>query len=331
MFVPTKNSIKLLIWFFIFTMVVSFSVSETSYGQTQKRRRPKTSSSSPTTSTPPSESDGTPSDLDLSLSQPGVEDSPANPGTPPPSSNSTSGSGSTPTTSGASPTTSSGNINDVINALDYPELQVVPRATERLKMEAKDEASSWYLTHWTIELSGLTTLTTALTAKGQYRSDLTTADKNTADTTVTVAQAVGGGWLLAGILIGLQKPYKAALDRNSKLAGKDERTVLMRERLAEEGLEKPARLMRPLKWAAVLSNFGLSAMLGIPLTDQGRIMAGLSAVIAFLPLMYEDRSIDVYDKHIEYKKKIYRPMSAIDIYSDPNNKLTPIAKLAWEF
>ena len=219
----------------------------------------------------------------------------------------------------------------MINSLDYPELQVVPRATDRLRMEAKDEESSWYTTHWPIELSGLATLATAMTASGQQRADLTSADKTTAGTVVTVAQAVGGGWLIAGILIGMQKPYKAGLDRVTKISSKDERGILLRERLAEEALEKPARLMRPLKWASVVSNFTMSALTGVYLTDQGRIMAGLSASLAFLPLMYEDRSIDVHDKHLEYKRKIYRPMSYMDFHLNNENKITPMANLLWEF
>lgn len=222
-------------------------------------------------------------------------------------------------------------VNSVINALDYPELQVVPRASERLRMEGKTENSSWFVSHWPTELSGLATLSLALVAKGQYRDGLSVNDKNNADTVTTVSQAVGAGWLVAGVLIGLQRPYRTGLENISNIKGKDERSLLLRERLAEEALEKPARVMRPLKLASVLSNFALCALTGIYLTDQGRIIAGAAAVLAFLPVMYEDQAIDVYDKHNEYKKKIYRPMSSLDLHFDREYRATPMAKLSWVF
>lgn len=234
----------------------------------------------------------------------------------------------------AAPATSStsgdSSVDSVVNALDYPELQVVPRASDRLKMEAKEEGSGW-ATHWPIELSGLATLTVGAMASGQYRSTLSESEKNSATTASSVAMAVGGGWVVAGVLIGMQRSNRAGVEQISRIGGKDDRSLLLRERLAEESLERQARLMQPLKWASVITNFSLSTLTGIYLSDQGRIVAGVSAVLAFLPLMYEDRSIDVYNKHIEYKKKIYRPMSTLDFHLDPQRHVTPIAKLTWEF
>ncbi|NJL24773.1 MAG: hypothetical protein HC902_06125 [Calothrix sp. SM1_5_4] len=54
--------------------------------------------------------------------------------------------------------------------------------------------------------------------------------------------------------------------------------------------------------------------------------------MAFLPLMFEDHTIAVYDKHLEYKKKIYAPLKTGSFHFDPESKtLTPMTNLVWMF
>ncbi len=223
-----------------------------------------------------------------------------------------------------------GSMSDITSALDYPELQVVPRASERLRMESVNE-KNWYFTHWQVEASGLATLTNALLAQGEYRPNLSQNDQTTAATMISISEVFGAGWLIGGVIVGSQKPYHEGLDSISHLKEKDERSTLFRERLAEESLERTAKLMRPIKWASALTNFSTTVVTGIYLSDQGRIVAGVAAVIGLLPLLYEDRSIDVYEKHLDYKRKIYRPMSGLDFRMSPDQKITPLAKLKWEF
>jgi hypothetical protein len=222
-------------------------------------------------------------------------------------------------------------VNEVINALDYPELQVVPRASDRLRFEAREEQASWYFTHWQIRISGLATMGTALMSSGYSQPDLNTNDKALASSTATVGTAVGGAWLIAGFLIGMQKPYASGIEKISKIKGKDDRSTLLRERLAEEALARPASTMRPLKWASVATNCAVSAAMGVYMTDRGRLIAGLSAFLAFLPMFYEDRNIEVYDRHLDYKRKIYRPFTMLDLHLDQANKPTPMARMIWDF
>src|ERR1700677_2836215 len=70
-------------------------------------------------------------------------------------------------------------ISEILDSMGYPELQVVPRASERLSMEAKSEDSNAAITHWPIEFAGLATLVVGISAKGNERSDLT--PKETSD------------------------------------------------------------------------------------------------------------------------------------------------------
>jgi hypothetical protein len=106
----------------------------------------------------------------------------------------------------------------------------------------------------------------------------------------------------------------------------------MRERLAEESLERPATIMRPLTVAAVLSNITLSIACGAYMNDQGKLMAGGSAILGLLPVLFEDPTIMIYDKHLEYKKKIYGPLTSTGLGFDKNSKtFYPTANFAWTF
>lgn len=223
-------------------------------------------------------------------------------------------------------------IADIIDNLDYPELQVVPRASERLRLEAKDEESNFLFAHWPLQLSGLSTLGVGLMSSSMQRADLTETMKADMKSVTTVTQAVGAGWLVAGLAMGIAKPYRSGLNRIASLNGKDERTLLLRERLAEESLERPARFIKPLITASVITNLSMNVLMGSYMTDQGRIIAGVSAVLAFLPAIFDDPVVVVYEKHLEYKKKIYGPVSSTGIGFDPRGKTYfPQMALTWRF
>lgn len=224
-------------------------------------------------------------------------------------------------------------IANILNNMSYPELQVVPRASERLRMEAKDERGSWFVMHWPLELSGLATLGVGLTANGNQKDNLSSNEKDDAKTISTFTTAVGAAWLIGGVVMGAQKPYARGMRTiTGKGTPKDERAILMRERLAEEALERPARVMRVLRHVSVLTNFSMNALSAVYANDQGKVMAGVGAVLAFLPYMFEDHSIAVHDKHIEYKKKIYTPIKGANLlYDSKTASFTPVTTLTWSF
>lgn len=227
---------------------------------------------------------------------------------------------------------SASDIAEIINSLDYPELQVVPRASERLRIEAREEDDSWAYMHWPIEVSGLATLVTGFAGRSQLRETLSETQKNDAGNIATLTQAVGLTWVAAGVLIGLQRPYRSGLMSIARMGGKDERTTLLRERLAEEALERPARFMKPVQWVSVITNLSLSVLMGSFMTDQGRGIAGVSAALAFLPVVFEDPTVNIYEKHLEYKKKIYGPLTSTGFGIDPKSKtIYPTAMLTWQF
>jgi hypothetical protein len=223
-------------------------------------------------------------------------------------------------------------IFDVIERLEYPELQVIPRASQRLRIEAEEEDAFWFMTHWPIQVSGLATLYVGSTAKSQEREGLSETQKKDFATTATIGQAVGAGWVVAGVLFGMQRPYRTGLNKIAKYADNSPSSALLKERLAEEALERPARFMRAVRWASVLTNFGINVAMASFMTDQGRLSAGVAATLAFLPLVFDDRTIVVYERHQEYKKKIYGPLTSTGVmYDSYSRSLVPSAMLAWSF
>jgi hypothetical protein len=225
-------------------------------------------------------------------------------------------------------------ITDILNSVGYPELQVVPRASERLKIEAKAERGNWFYAHWPIELSGLTTLYVGVTSKSNRRVDLDEHQTANANSTASIATAVGASWIVGGLLVGADKPYTTGFRALSAKPEnkKDERAALLRERLAEEALERPARTMKVLQWASVITNFSANALVLDYGDDKGKVMAGIGLVMSCLPFMFNDRAIDINEKHIEYKKKIYAPIHTGSFHFDPYSKtLTPMETLTWRF
>jgi hypothetical protein len=229
-------------------------------------------------------------------------------------------------------------IADLVKDLDYPELQVVPRASDRLRMEAREEGRAWFYQHWPIQLSGLATLVTATYGASEIREVSTTDTARNAafdaqgKKVLMVGQLIGAGWFVGGILWGLRKPYRTGLVEISKVQGKDLRSQLMRERLAEETLESPAKLVKPLRYASVTTNLIISLLMGSFLSDEGRVVAAGAATLAFLPLIYEDPTMSTWEKHQEYKRKIYGPVSSNGFsYDRDANRFVPTATLSWNF
>lgn len=229
--------------------------------------------------------------------------------------------------------TTSAEISKLVDQLDYPELQVVPRASQRLRMEAASEEFNWYYIHWTTEIAGLATLYQGMTGPSSLRSDLSDSQKNDAKLVGTMTQMVGLGWIAAGVIVGSSRPYRTGMQNISKYNNeKGERAALLRERLAEEALERPAQIMRPLTLTAALSCFAMNAATFNYVNDQARISVAVSALISFLPVMFSDYSVNVYDKHLEYKKKIYGPLTSSGFGIDPKTQaLYPTATLTWNF
>ena len=223
-------------------------------------------------------------------------------------------------------------ISEILDSMGYPELQVVPRATERLAIEAKNEDSYAAIAHWPIQVAGLATTIVGFTAKSNRRGDLTDKEKRDSGLISSVATAVGVSWIVLPAVISLQRPYRNGMNAINKYPGKDDRSTLTRERLAEEALEKPARVTKTLKVLSTFTNAGANFAAGWHSNETGRAMAAIGIVLAFTPWIFEDNAVAVYEKHQEYKRKIYAPIKSASIGYDAQGKtFYPVTTLTWMF
>lgn len=221
---------------------------------------------------------------------------------------------------------------DLFKSIDYPELQVVPRASDRLSMEAERERDAGVLANWPIITSSALTLYAGLTLKGSYRLEppLSDKDKLAADDAALVGQIVGASGIAIAVGLPLLNSYGNHLARIRAIKGNDRRAQLLRERLAEEVIEKQARLMNIVRWSSVAANFLASSSMSGRAEESKAKYAQISALVAFLPVFFPPKQIDVHRKQEEYKKKIYSPVVSFDFIPQREvGKLLPTFTLSW--
>jgi hypothetical protein len=223
---------------------------------------------------------------------------------------------------------------NVLSSLDYPELQVVPRASERLQMEAQTEASRGWLTFWPQNLSALMTLGTGFSLSGDYKeADASDSEKKDLDFRTQLATGIGVGWLALSTYYSFTKPYASEVKKVRAIPGRDKRSDLLRERLAEEALESPARLVRIFTWMSILTNFAANAVLLDQSTPNNNIYPVLGMLGSMLPVIFNNRYIENYERHLEYKRKIYAPVAFVGFrnYDERYARYEPQMVLQWGF
>jgi hypothetical protein len=224
-------------------------------------------------------------------------------------------------------------VDDLFKSLDYPELQVVPRASERLALESDYEKSNWMFSMWPIEISSLATLYAAMQTKDTYHdTNPSEQQKSAAANANQLGLLVGGGTLAASLVIPFLRPYTSSLQKVRAIRGNEKRPALLRERLAEEALESQARVMGIVKNFSVVTNLLAGLSMAGSCSVQTEKYADAAILLSVLPLLFPPREIEVYEKHIEYKKRIYTPVSSFgwDL-NQRTAKLEPRYILRWEF
>lgn len=220
---------------------------------------------------------------------------------------------------------------DLLSGLDYPELNVVPRASERLQIEAQREGTSGWLSFWTFNVSALSTLYSGMALSGDYKNDNATT-RNNLDLMTKTATSIGVAWLALTTYYSFTRPYVKEYDRIKKIKGSDKRADLTRERFAEEALESSARLVKIFTWMSVVTNFAVNAAMIEQSTSDNNIYPIIGMLTSTLPLIFTNRYIDNYEKHQEYKRKIYAPVAFVDFRSNIHTaKVDPYVMLNWSF
>lgn len=209
-------------------------------------------------------------------------------------------------TSGAMPATQ--NFEDVFQSLDYPELQVIPSASERLRIQASEESKHGWYSYWPVQVASATLITTAIMSSSHYDSDITDPDREDAKRTKNIGLAVGSSWLIGTAILSFSRPYRTGFKKVSEFPSASRADRLRRERLAEEQLQYPGDVASKLKYIAVGTNFLASVAMMPNQDNSGQIVVGVSALASFLPLIFDTTYESTWDKHQEYKRRIYVPL-----------------------
>ncbi len=221
-----------------------------------------------------------------------------------------------------------------LNALDYPELQVVPRASERLQMDGVTESRDGYMMFWPFLAASGTTMIVALMYKNHFKpgSENDESYRSNADFKVNAAAGLSAAWFAATYFISASEPYNSALYKINQVKGKDKKSMLLRERLAEEAMQKPADLVKMLAYGSAITNFAAAASLLDTVSSDYNIYAGIAMLTSFLPLIFKNKYQENFEKHNEYKRKIYAPVVFTDVYK-PNaySQWKPRLVLQWDY
>lgn len=201
----------------------------------------------------------------------------------------------------------------------YPELLVVPKASQRLTSLAHQESKSAYSTHVVLQAPAFFTLLAGASAMSMKEAKSKEA--------AAIASGIGLGWLLGTVgLSAMYSPYRTGQKEIAPLGDKTQEQSLAKERRAEEALYFPAYLMRRVQYISAFTNFaGAIAITSLPEENEKvKALGGVAAVMAFLPLVFDHPWIINYDQQQEYKKKIYGPVAQLTLLPEESRKrITP--------
>lgn len=206
----------------------------------------------------------------------------------------------------------------------YPELLVVPRASQRLTTLANQENKSRARTHFVLQAPAFFTLLAGASAMSMKEAKSKEA--------AVIASGIGLGWLLGTFSLGaMYTPYRTGQQEITAMSEKTLEQTLAKERRAEEALYFPAYVMRRLQYIATFTNFA-GAIAITSLTEENdkvKAVAGVAAVMAFLPLVFDHPWITNYDQQQDYKKRIYGPVAELTILPELSHAQPLEPKISW--
>jgi hypothetical protein len=206
--------------------------------------------------------------------------------------------------------------------MEYPELQVTPRASERLQIEANGEKEKAWATQSSVSASALVTLIAGI----KHKSDID-PKKDEMKRSSSVGLLVGSGWLLANMFMAYQyQGYSSALNKIKNMPATTHRDQLIKERLAEEEINHLGRIGTTMKWASFATNAlaGGYMISKAKKNSMGQVLDGVAIVTSFLPIIFSNHYEDVAREQQNYKKKIFGTISSNFLIPDPKtNKWVP--------
>lgn len=228
----------------------------------------------------------------------------------------------------------SNEIHDKVSAtesLDYPELQVVPRASERVLAEAQQEKDDTLLKEWPLLLPSTLTLLNGIQLSGKHRADATKDERDQLTWATRSASLIGGSALFLSYYLQRQNAANQTYVSLRKISAQSKRGQLHRERISEEFLESQASLRRKIEWLSMGSQFLVNGWLYSLTPDKNRPLVALTGLTTSLPFIFESRSITNYENYLRSKRRIYIPISGVMMVPGKTTRTSneAIAGLTW--
>jgi hypothetical protein len=220
-------------------------------------------------------------------------------------------------------------------SFEYPELSVVPRATERLQTEVARERTQGWKSQLPFLVPAAVTTASGLVMLGTGTKTDTDPGNAGAQYAPWAGIGVGAAWLAVSLVVLNQSSiYEEGVTSVAALPKATQRDQLARERRAEEVIFHAGSIARRLKWLSVASQLGTGAFMAVSAKKDtlGLYMGLASAATAFTPVIFPHTWERTESLHREYKKRIYAPVLGATLLSDPNGRaVSPGLLLAFRF
>ncbi|MCB0421494.1 MAG: hypothetical protein KDD61_10895 [Bdellovibrionales bacterium] len=222
---------------------------------------------------------------------------------------------------------------DVLENLNYPELQVTPLASQRIIDEAKNERSDKWTTHWPIQASAVMTLVAAGQVKDKYQTGANADDIQRNKDAVKIGGLVGLGWIGTTLALSYYyTPYYDAYKATKRMPAGTKREQLAKERASESALKDADRFGAKLTWMSFATNLMASVNMAANTNDDGKVTAGLAVLLSATPLLFRYRWNTVAEEHDHYKKKIYGPVAQTTLIPvNQGKEWTPGVSVTYSF
>jgi hypothetical protein len=220
---------------------------------------------------------------------------------------------------------------DPLKTLEYPELLVTPRATDRLEIEARDEGMNSWVMHLPLQLAAAMTYYAGKTAI-DANNDLPVADRDSdVNSAGRAATYLGLGWVGASFYLAAgYRPYRDAVKELKPLPRGTKREVLTRERLGEEAMHETAQVGARLAWLATGTMLPLNLYLAATGKEDAVLAGALGSIVSLAPVVFRSRWETISERHQFYKKRIYGPV-AFNGLQKTGDTYVPTAQLLWSF
>lgn len=225
--------------------------------------------------------------------------------------------------------------------LEYPELNMVPRNSERLETEAKNEGKRMWGVVIPMAVSPLVTIAAGVAMYNPFET------RSVAPAWTGIGVGAVGLLLATGVLL-LGAPYQSAVNEmNATTKSGTMREKLLRERFAEEEIQAAGRMGNRLRFLAgglqllgngfiFVSCISKSNSISPAADAQYTIamaVSGVGMVAALAPIFFKPYWVDVADEQDSYRKRIFAPVAAgPTLLPTPDGKaLAPGLLMSWAF